>query len=108
MVWRLIFWCPRRKLLGILVVVVLLVCFLLSAHRLAMHITSVCMCGDSSRDPRYIGHAADDAYDTREMFPIVNSELERQNRGVAVLLIDRDVVDVCLGARDRCGHRRKY
>src|SRR5882757_2738009 len=117
MVWRLIVlilfgsWFPTLlacrgraqtgQALFAILGLVLLIRFLLVAY-----IARVC--GNGSCNSCYVGHAPDDTHDAREVPAIAHSELERQNRSVAVLLLDRDVVDVRFGAGDCRSHRREH
>src|SRR6185437_10639352 len=50
--------------------------------------------GDGARQARDVRHAADDAHQARQVAPVAYAQLERQYRGVGVLLVDRHVVDV--------------
>src|SRR5438067_3544968 len=66
------------------------------------------MRGDGTRHARDIGHAADDPHQAGEMAAVADPQLEGERRGVPVLLVDRHVVDVGLGAGDRGGDRRQH
>ena len=66
------------------------------------------MRGDGARHAGHVRHAADDAHQAGEMATVAHPQLEGEHRGVGILLVDGNVIDVGLGAGDRCRHRRQH